>query len=91
MYTSTATGRSALLVDIETGTVLNAPPETTVSERWVDTHPFIERDMTGRTGDDFVIAGPDAKLVAGGCGGVDYVLYHVVRSQIGTLYLVRES
>lgn len=84
MHQSTAQSRQALLIDIEEGALLQTPPECAVSERYVDTHPFIERTRT------HVIVGPDAAKVAGGSGGVDYALYEIVKAEIGMLHLKRE-
>lgn len=82
MRDSTTTGRNTLLIDIGAGVILDAPPETTVSKRWVDTHPFIEHVPAAilKRGEPlgFIVAGPDAKKVAAGSGGLDYVLYQIV-------------
>jgi len=95
MRDSTTLGRTTLLVDIEEGHILEAPAETTASQRWVDTHPFIEyvpsAILKRSEPEGFIVAGPDAKKVAGGSGGLDYVLYAIVGREIGQLYLKRES
>jgi len=87
MRDSTLTGRNTLLVDIEEGTVLEAPADPEVSKRWVDTHPFIEHVPSATLGRSepggFIIAGPDAKAVATGSGGLDYVLYQIVGQSSG--------
>lgn len=85
MYQSTAKSREALLIDLETGTILQSPPEPSVSERYVDSHPFIERTRT------HVIVGPDAQRVASGSGGEDYVLYEIVDQVAGSFRLRREA
>lgn len=86
MYQSTARSREALLVDIEEGVVLQAPPEASCSTRYVDSHPFIERSAT------HVYAGPDAARAARSLSleGADYVLYEIVGNEAGGLYLKRE-
>lgn len=84
MRDSTTT-RTILLIDEGAGVILEAPPEVEVSERYVDSNPFIERTRT------HVIAGPDAKKVASGSGGVDYVLYEIKGRYFGSLQLKREG
>jgi hypothetical protein len=84
MYQSSSPPREILLVDFETGIVLQHPPEVTVSERYVNSHPFIRYTGT------HVVVGPDADKVASGAGGQDYMLYEVLGKEIGSLYLRRE-
>ena len=83
MYQSTAQSRQVLLIDIEHGTILNAPPEATVSHRYIDSHPFAA--VEGNR----VIVGPDAVQVAGGAGGRDYMIYEIASSGVGQYHLVR--
>ena len=81
MHQSFAPGRNKLLVDIEHGTVLSSPTEDTVSERWVDSHPFIRRDPKR------IYAGPEAAIHA--VGGTDFVTYEIIDKFVGQLYLRR--
>lgn len=73
-----------LLVDIEHGTVLDAPPTDTVTRRWAESHPFIEI-VDGGT----LLAGPDAARAAGGAGGRDLVEYEITHEAAGSLDLTR--
>lgn len=85
MYAPQSAPRHAnLLVDIEVGTVLEAPPSPVVSRRWAESHPFVE--LQG----EYLIAGPDAARVAGGSGGTDYNLYRIASDVAGVLRLERE-
>lgn len=77
-----------LLIDIEKGEILEAPPEVVVSERYCESHPFIE--MTRLAGETFIIAGPDANQVAHGAGGRWYTQYRVDREVDGFLYAQKE-
>lgn len=85
MYQSSSPPREILLVDLEEGVILQSPPEVTVSERYVESHPFIERTRT------HVIVGPDARKVANGSGGTDYMLYEILGNEVGALRLRREA
>lgn len=85
MRDSTTLGRETLLIDIESGTVLNAPPEVTVSQRYVDSHPFAFDTGT------HVVVGPDSEQVSHGAGGQDYLLYEVLKREIGNVYLKRDA
>lgn len=85
MYQSSSPPREILLVDIEQGVILQSPPEVTVSERYVESHPFIERTST------HVIVGPHALRVANGSGGTDYMKYEILGAEIGALHLRREA
>lgn len=73
-----------LLVDIEHGTVLDAPPTATVTRQWAESHPFVEI-VDGTT----LLVGPDAAQAAGGAGGKDLVEYEVTHDSAGSLDLVR--
>lgn len=77
-----------LLIDIERGEILEAPPEAVVSWRYCDSHPFIETFRAG--GEWFVLAGPDAAAVATGAGGRWYTQYRVDSEVDGFLHLTRE-
>lgn len=57
MNTSTVNCEGKLLVDIETGRVLRADDEITVTERYLHSHPFIYHVGL----DDTYFAGPDAQ------------------------------
>lgn len=58
MNTSLANRAPQLLVDLETGRVLRGDDAPVVSQRWLDSHTFIEQE--GGT----VFAGPDARRAA---------------------------
>lgn len=81
MLHSSAVARDILLIDIEEGTLLQVPPEVTVSARYVDSHPFISRDSKN------VYVGPDAQRA--GKGGTDYLTYEILRDEFSQLYLRR--
>lgn len=83
MNTPTKNHEPSLLVDPGAGVLLDVPPNPIVTERYVQSHPFIVLM------DDHVIAGPDAKRVAAGNGGREYVIYRVVRRVAGSLHLER--
>jgi len=83
MRVSFAPPRNILLVDHDAGTVLNAPPETTVSDRYVDTHPFIARNST------HVFAGPDANQAASGAVAEDVIRYEIIGNDTGSVYIRR--
>lgn len=85
MRDSTTLGRETLLIDLESGTVLNAPPEVTVSTRYIDSHPFAHATST------HVVVGPDSEKVSQGAGGEDYILYEILRTEIGNYYLKRDA
>lgn len=73
-----------VLVDIENGTVLDAPPTAVVSRRWADSHDFVD---TSRT---HLFAGPDAEdALAGISNRGDYVDYVIEREIAGFLHLRR--
>ncbi len=91
MYQSTAKSREALLVDIEEGILLQTPPSPTVSRRYIESHPFIFEFRSPASGDNFIVAGPDARKVAGGSGGTDYALYRIDSEAAGSLRLTREA
>ncbi len=65
-----------LLVDIERGQVLRADDYVIVSERYLETHPFIRR------GGDVVIAGP-----TGDDQILDQTHFEVVRDVAGFVHL----
>jgi hypothetical protein len=83
MNTPTRNHEPSLLVDPGAGVLLDAPPNPIVTERYVQTHPFIT------TVSGYVIAGPDAQKVAAGNGGEEFVTYAVVRRVAGALHLQR--
>ena len=87
MRDSTTVARNALIVDIEHGTVLNAPSEATVTERYIDSHPFVHRSAT------HVYVGPESEQAAQslGASGADSVLYEIVGREIGNVYLKRAA
>ncbi len=85
MFQSSARAKDSLTVDIEFGTVLTAPPEVTVTQRYIDSHPFIFDTGT------HVVAGPDAEKVSQGAGGKEYTLYEVLGREIGNVYLRRDA
>jgi hypothetical protein len=85
MYNSTAKFREALLIDLETGVVLQSPPNPTVSRRYIESHPFAEI-IPG-----FVLVGPDAAKVASGAGGQEYLVYRIADEVAGSFRLVREA
>jgi hypothetical protein len=74
-----------LLVDPGCGVLLDAPPSPIVTERYVETHPYVHRML------DYVIAGPDSPKVFAGNGGEDFITYEVVREVAGALHLERLS
>ena len=74
-----------LHVDPDTGVLLDAPPSPIVTERYVETHPFIHRMLA----DWIIVAGPDSWKVATGNGGEDFVVYEIVREVAGSLHLER--
>lgn len=88
--------QSTLLIDIEAGELLEVPTEAKVSRRYCESHPFIEVTgrgslVSGRPSElGFVVAGPDARAVAGGSGGRLYALYAIVSENDGWLTLRRE-
>lgn len=75
-----------LLVDLETGDILEAPATATVSRKYVESHPFMRLWQK-----KFVVAGPHADRVANGHGGTDYILYTVERELAGFLVIRREK
>lgn len=85
MFQSSAKAREALLIDLEVGTILQAPTDPLVSRRYIESHPFAE--ISGK----FVIVGPDAAKVAGGSGGTSYALYEIEDEVGGVFRLRRES
>jgi hypothetical protein len=85
MNTPTRNHEPALIVDPGAGILLDVPPNPIVTERYVETHPFIHQLA------DHVVAGPDSAKVAAGNGGEEFVVYRVVRRVAGSLHLERLS
>lgn len=88
--------RVGLVVDIDKGYVLDAPPETTASVRWAESHPFVEY----HPGFDTLAAGPHASHVPPvreeGARALqratcppDAVFYDAIRDDAGNLRLTR--
>lgn len=82
-----------LLVDLETGDILEAPATATVSRKYVESHPFMRlwQKFGGTSQPKFVVAGPHADRVANGHGGTDFILYAVERELAGFLVIRREK
>lgn len=89
--TQTLTGK--LLVDYENGRVLRSDDEVIVSERFLDSHPFVARVYQGGT----FFVGPDCKRRAlarqrqSGERGLDAVEYEVHAAIAGMLTLRKKE
>lgn len=90
---TTALNEGKLLVDYENGRVLRADDELIVSERVLDSHPFIETADGAKT----FSVGPDARRHAvarrrsEGTAGLDAVEYEVHAAIAGMLTLRKKE
>jgi hypothetical protein len=77
----------ALLVDIESGDVLDAPQEATVSRNWIESHPFVQQG----SGKEFIFlfAGRDAERRATHRAAEDFVQYAIRGDVAGFVRLER--
>lgn len=72
-----------LLVADESGTVIFSSDQVTVTQRYLDTHPFIHQGTDGRW-----YVGPDSELRARGAAvAADYLTFEVVTSVAGSVTL----
>lgn len=85
MYQSTTTVPK-VLIDLETGRVLDGPPSAVTSRKYLESHPFVEISEDAGT----LYAGPDAlKAQRGETNDGDYVEYVITREVDGFLHLER--
>jgi len=72
-----------LLVADESGRVIFASDQVTVTQRYLDTHPFIHQDSVGRWH-----VGPDSELRARGATiASDFITFEVVTEVAGSVTL----
>lgn len=73
-----------LLVADESGTVIFSSDQVTVTQRYLDTHPFIHRGKT----DGRWYVGPDSELRARGAAiASDFIVFEVVTEVAGSVTL----
>lgn len=89
MNTSLKNREGQLLVDIENGKILRGDDRPTVSQRWLDSHPFIHRARSDEGKTQYLV-GPDSELASRGItNGGDYYVYEVLVDAVAGITLQR--